>query len=81
MILTQLGEKPRIESARLLICPCTVELPIWLILFTKLNCPHTELTSSSIRQGRKSVLGGVLVGNWVKFTYKCSGLRMRQSWL
>lgn len=72
MILTQLWEKQRIESASLLIRPCTTELPIWLILFTKLNCLHTELTSSSIEQGMKSVLGVVLAGNWVRFTYKCS---------
>lgn len=74
MILTQLGEKQRIESASLLICPCTAELPIWLILFTKLNSLHTELTSSSIEQGMKSVLGVVLAGNWVRFTYKFSAL-------
>lgn len=74
MILTQLGEKQRIESASLLICPRTTELPIWLILFTKLNCHHAELTSSGIEQGMKSVLGVVLAGNWVRFTYKCSTL-------
>lgn len=74
MILTQLGEKQRIESASLLICPGTKELPIWLILFTKLNCCRVELTSSGIERGTRSVLGVVLAGNRVRFTYKFSAL-------
>lgn len=45
--LNSTWEKQRTESVRLLLCPCTTQLPIPLILLTKLNCLHTELTNSS----------------------------------